>query len=193
MGQGQVWQFERDRPSKDDDPRTPYRVVVSADCRLPLERRWGLTAPIVSTLDVDTPVAVRLQPGDPAKGFIRADELTRTHVPWLTGPVGMITPATLDALAAPCAPRWTCEPATVSNDRKNRSLAVCTFGSAPSQRLLVQRQISNGKATPTKRPRLTRIDQRPGTLLSCDVSHRWYGRDSHLGRVEHYSSIMSAF
>jgi mRNA-degrading endonuclease toxin of MazEF toxin-antitoxin module len=46
------------------------------------------------------PVAVRLQPGDPVKGFIRADELTRTYVPWLTGPVGMITRATLDALAA---------------------------------------------------------------------------------------------
>jgi hypothetical protein len=35
--QGQVWQFERDRPSKENDPRTPYRVVVSADYRLPLE------------------------------------------------------------------------------------------------------------------------------------------------------------
>jgi hypothetical protein len=51
---GQVWQFERDRPSKEDDPRTPYRVVVSADYWLP---------------------------------------------PWLTGPVGMITMVTLDALA----------------------------------------------------------------------------------------------
>jgi hypothetical protein len=34
-------------------PRTPYRVVVSADSRLPPERRWVLTAPIVSTLEVD--------------------------------------------------------------------------------------------------------------------------------------------
>ncbi|MGH3838249.1 MAG: hypothetical protein ACRDSF_21520 [Pseudonocardiaceae bacterium] len=99
MRQGQVWQFERDRPSKDDDPRTPYRLVVSADYRLPPERRWVLTAPIVSTLDVDS-VAVRLQPDDPVKGFIRADEVTRTYVPWLTGPVGMIAEATLDALAA---------------------------------------------------------------------------------------------
>jgi hypothetical protein len=97
--QGQVWQFERDRPAKEDGPRTPYRVVVSADYRLPPERRWVLTAPIVSTLDVDTPVAVRLQPGDPVKGFIRADEVTRTYVPWLTGPVGMTTVATRDALA----------------------------------------------------------------------------------------------
>lgn len=98
MKQGQVWQFERDRPSKENDPRTPYRVVVSADYRLPPERRWVLTAPIVSTLDVDTPVAVRLQPGDPVKGFIRADELTRTYVPWLTGPLGTISAVTLDAL-----------------------------------------------------------------------------------------------
>ncbi|MGH3885319.1 MAG: hypothetical protein ACRDSZ_01920, partial [Pseudonocardiaceae bacterium] len=75
MRQGQVWQFERDRPSKEDDPRTPYGVVVSADYRLPPERRWVLTAPIVSTLDVDTPVAVRLQPDDPVKGFIRADKV----------------------------------------------------------------------------------------------------------------------
>jgi mRNA-degrading endonuclease toxin of MazEF toxin-antitoxin module len=97
--QGQVWQFERDRPAKEDDPRTPYRVVVSADYRLPPERRWVLTAPIVSTLDIDTPVAVRLQPGDPVKGFIRADEVTRTYVRWLSGPVGMITAVTLDALA----------------------------------------------------------------------------------------------
>lgn len=86
MRRGQVWQFERDRPSKDDDPRTAYRVVVSADYRLPPERRWVLTAPIVSTLGVDTPVAVRLQPGDPVKGFIRADEVTRTYVLWLTRP-----------------------------------------------------------------------------------------------------------
>lgn len=100
MRQGQVWQFERDRPAKEDDPRTPYRVVVSADYRLPPERRWVLTAPVVSTLDVDTPVAVRLQPGDPVKGFIRADEVTRTYVPWLTDPLGTITGTTLDALAA---------------------------------------------------------------------------------------------
>lgn len=98
MRRGQIWQFERDRPSQEDDPRTPYRVVVSADYRLPPERRWVLTAPIVSTLDVDTPVAVRLQSGDPVQGFIRADEITRTYVPWLTGPVGKITAVTLDAL-----------------------------------------------------------------------------------------------
>ncbi len=98
MRKGQVWQFERDRPSQEDDPRTLYRVVVSADYRLPPERRWVLTAPIVSTLDVETLVAVRLQPADPVKGFIRADEVTRTYVPWLSGPVGMITVATLDAL-----------------------------------------------------------------------------------------------
>jgi mRNA-degrading endonuclease toxin of MazEF toxin-antitoxin module len=98
--QGQIWHFDRDRPAKEDDPRTPYRVVVSADYRLPSERRWVLTSPIVSALDVDTPVAVRLQPGDPVKGFIRADEVTRTYVPWLTDPVGRITEATLDALAA---------------------------------------------------------------------------------------------
>ncbi len=34
------------------------------------------------------------------QGFIRADEVTRTYVPWLAGPVGMTTVATLDALAA---------------------------------------------------------------------------------------------
>lgn len=100
MRQGQVWNFERDRPAKEDDPRTPYRVVVSADYRLVPERRWVLTAPIVSTLDVDTPVAVRLQQDDPVTGFIRADEVTRTYVPWLAGPIGMITAGTLDALAA---------------------------------------------------------------------------------------------
>jgi hypothetical protein len=53
----------------------------------------------VSTLDVNTPVAVQLQSGDPVKGFIRADKVTRTYVPWLTGPIGMITVATRDALA----------------------------------------------------------------------------------------------
>jgi mRNA-degrading endonuclease toxin of MazEF toxin-antitoxin module len=78
----------------------PYRVIVSADYRLPSERRWVLTAPIVSTLDIDTPVAVRLQSADPVKGFIRVDEITRTYVPWLTNPIGMITPATREALAA---------------------------------------------------------------------------------------------
>lgn len=100
MRQGQVWQFERDRPSKEDDPRTPYRVVISADYRLVPQRRWVLTAPVVSTLDIDTPVAVRLGPGDPVKGWIRADEITRTYVPWLSGPIGTITSDTLSALAA---------------------------------------------------------------------------------------------
>jgi mRNA-degrading endonuclease toxin of MazEF toxin-antitoxin module len=98
--QGEVWRFDRDRPSREDDPRTPYRVVVSADYRLVPERRWVLTAPVVSALDIDTPVAVRLQPDDPVKGWIRTDEINRTYVPWLTGPVGTISTATREALAA---------------------------------------------------------------------------------------------
>lgn len=100
MRQGQVWQFERDRPTKEDDTRTPYRVVVSADYRLPPERRWVLTAPVVSSLDIDTPVAVRLGEGDPVPGWIRADEITRTYVPWLSGPVGTVTDGTREALGA---------------------------------------------------------------------------------------------
>jgi mRNA-degrading endonuclease toxin of MazEF toxin-antitoxin module len=98
--QGQVWRFERDRPSKDDDPRTPYRVVVSADYRLVPERRWVLTAPVVSALDIDTPVAVRLGSDDPVAGWVRADEITRTYVPWLSGPVGTVSAGTLEAVGA---------------------------------------------------------------------------------------------
>jgi hypothetical protein len=49
---------------------------------------------------VDTPVAVRLGPGDPVKGWIRADELHRTYVPWLSGPIGTITAETLETLTA---------------------------------------------------------------------------------------------
>jgi mRNA-degrading endonuclease toxin of MazEF toxin-antitoxin module len=98
--QGQIWIFERDRPSRQDDPRTPYRVIVSADYRLPPERRWVLTAPVVSALDIDTPVAVRLGTDDPAQGWIRADEVSRTYVPWLTDLVGTITATTREALAA---------------------------------------------------------------------------------------------
>jgi mRNA-degrading endonuclease toxin of MazEF toxin-antitoxin module len=97
---GQIWRFERDRPTREGDPRTPYRVIVSADYRIVPERHWVLTAPIVSALDIDTPVAVRLQEGDPTKGWIRADEITRTYVPWLSGPIGAVTADTLDALAA---------------------------------------------------------------------------------------------
>lgn len=100
MRQGQVWRFDRDRPTKENDPRTPYRVIVSADYRLVPERRWVLTAPVVSALDVDTPVAVRLQDGDPVTGWIRADEITRTYTPWLSDPLGTVTPQTLEALAA---------------------------------------------------------------------------------------------
>ena len=100
MRQGEIWRFDRDRPTREDDPRTPYRVVVSADYRLAPARRWVLTAPVVSALDVDTPVAVRLQPEDPVKGWIRADEIMRTFVPWLSGPVGAVTGETLEALAA---------------------------------------------------------------------------------------------
>lgn len=90
--------FERERPSREDDPRTPYRVVVSADYRLVPERRWVLTAPVVSALDIDTPVAVRLHPDDPVEGWIRADEITRSYVPWLSGPVGNLTSDTVEAL-----------------------------------------------------------------------------------------------
>lgn len=30
-------------------------------------------------------------------------------------------------------------------------------------------------------PILASVDQRPDTSLTCDVSHRWYGKDSHQG------------
>jgi mRNA-degrading endonuclease toxin of MazEF toxin-antitoxin module len=98
--QGEVWRFERERPNRENDPRTPFRVVVSADYRLPPERRWVLTAPIVSSLEIDTPVAVRLQSADPTPGWIRADEVSRTYVPWLSGPIGTLTTTTREALAA---------------------------------------------------------------------------------------------
>lgn len=100
MRRGEVWLFERERPGRENDPRTPYRVVISADYRLAPERSWVLTAPVVSALDVDTPVAVRLHPDDPVPGWIRADEITRTYVPWLSGPAGELTGDTLEALAA---------------------------------------------------------------------------------------------
>ena len=100
MRQDQVWQFERDRHTKEDGTRTPYRVVVSADYRLPAERRWVLTAPVVSSLDIDTLVAVRMGEGHPVPGWIRADEISRSHVPWLSGPVGVISDETREALVA---------------------------------------------------------------------------------------------
>ncbi|WP_037078071.1 type II toxin-antitoxin system PemK/MazF family toxin [Pseudonocardia spinosispora] len=100
MKQGEIWLFERERPSRDNDPRTPYRVIVSADYRLPSERKWVLTAPVVANLDIDTPVAVRLSDGDPIAGWVRADQLTNTFAPWLSGPVGTLAAASLDALAA---------------------------------------------------------------------------------------------
>jgi hypothetical protein len=98
--QGEIWVFERDRPTKDNDPRTPYRVVVSADYRLPPERRWVLTAPIVASLDIDTPVAVRLGDADALPGWVRADLITSTYVPWLTGPVAVLSEPAREALAA---------------------------------------------------------------------------------------------
>src|SRR5215470_14501989 len=58
----------------------------------------GPTAPVVSALDIDTPVAVRLGTGDPTQGWIRTDEVNQTYVPWLTELVGTTT--THETLAA---------------------------------------------------------------------------------------------
>ena len=67
---------------------------------IPAPRTALSSAPIIGCLRNADGSHRRLQSGDPVKGFIWADEVTRTYVPWLSGPVGMITAATLDALAA---------------------------------------------------------------------------------------------
>jgi len=41
-------------------------------------------------------------------------------------------------------------------------------------------------------PILALIERRPGTSLTCGVSHTWYGKNSQLGRAIHYSPIMSS-
>jgi len=53
---------------------------------------------MVSALDIDTPVAVRLGTGDPTQGWIRTDEVNQTYVPWPTELVGTTT--THETLAA---------------------------------------------------------------------------------------------
>ncbi|KIA61092.1 hypothetical protein [Nocardia vulneris] len=99
MRRGEVYRFERDRPSLENDPRTPYRVVVSADYRLPDERVRVLTAP-VERLDPQSMVAVRLGNADPVEGWIRVDLLASTYRPWLAGPLGELCVETMESLSS---------------------------------------------------------------------------------------------
>ncbi|MFI9404883.1 hypothetical protein [Nocardia sp. NPDC052316] len=99
MRRGEVYQFERDRPSREDDPRTPYRVIVSADYRLPDERVRVLTAP-VERLDPQSMVAVQLGSADPIVGWVRVDLISSTYRPWLSGPHGELSAETMESVSS---------------------------------------------------------------------------------------------
>jgi hypothetical protein len=94
VNHGDIYTFERERPSRDNDERTPYRVIVTPGYLLPPDENWVMVAPI-EQFDPDRLVAVPLADDDPVQGWIRTDRVTTAYRPWLSGPVGRLTTATI--------------------------------------------------------------------------------------------------
>ncbi len=94
MNRGDLYSFDRDRPSREDDGRTPYRVIVTPGYLLPEGENWVMVAP-VERVDPDRLVAVPLAAADPVPGWIRTDRVTTVYRPWLSGPVGRLTEDTI--------------------------------------------------------------------------------------------------
>lgn len=95
MNHGDVYTFDRERPSREgDDERTAYRVIVTPGYLLPPGENWVMVAP-VERYDPDRLVAVTLSDADPIQGWIRADRVTTVYRPWLSGPVGRLSEKTI--------------------------------------------------------------------------------------------------
>lgn len=93
MNHGDIYTFDRERPSREDDERTPYRVIVTPGYLLGPGENWVMVAPVVR-FDPDRLVAVALDAADPIEGWIRPDRVTTVYRPWLSGPVGRLTDET---------------------------------------------------------------------------------------------------
>lgn len=94
MNHGDVYHFDRKRPSRENDERTQYRVVITPGYLLPETENWVMVAPI-ERFDPDRLVAVALAAADPVEGWIRPDRVTTAYRPWLSGPVGRLTAETI--------------------------------------------------------------------------------------------------
>lgn len=95
MNRGEIWNFDRERPSRgEDDERTPYRVIVTPGYLLPEGENWVTVAPI-ERFDPDRLVAVPLAENDPVEGWIRPDRTMTVYRPWLSGPLGRLTDDTI--------------------------------------------------------------------------------------------------
>jgi hypothetical protein len=99
MKQGEIWEYIQPRPSRADDERTPYRVILSADYVLAAPQRWVLAAPI-DNRDPDVLVSVPLGSGDPIPGWIRLDRIATLYRPWLKGPIGQVETSTVERISA---------------------------------------------------------------------------------------------
>jgi mRNA-degrading endonuclease toxin of MazEF toxin-antitoxin module len=94
VNRGDIYTFDRDRPARDHDERTPYRVIVTPGYQLGPNENWVMVAPI-ERFDPDKLVAVLLSDADPVEGWIRPDRVTTVYRPWLTGPVGRLSDETI--------------------------------------------------------------------------------------------------
>ncbi|WP_282783254.1 MULTISPECIES: type II toxin-antitoxin system PemK/MazF family toxin [unclassified Nocardia] len=94
MNHGDIYTFDRERPSREDDERTPYRVIVTPGYLLGPGENWVMVAP-VERYDPDRLVAVPLADADPIAGWIRTDRVTTVYRPWLSGPVGRLADDTI--------------------------------------------------------------------------------------------------
>lgn len=94
MNRGDIYTFDRERPSRENDERTPYRLIVTPGYLLGPGDNWVMVAPI-ERFDPDKLVTVPLLQEDPVQGWIRPDRVTTVYRPWLSGPVGRLTDETI--------------------------------------------------------------------------------------------------
>lgn len=99
MKQGEVWKYAQTRPAREDDERTPYRLVLTATTNITPDTKWVRVARIEHR-DPQLLKAVRLAAEDPVAGWVRMDQIDTVYVPWLTDdtgeprPIGTCTPDT---------------------------------------------------------------------------------------------------
>ncbi|MFB8003456.1 hypothetical protein [Nocardia sp. NPDC056000] len=85
MKQGGVYRYAQIRPGREDDERTPYRVIVTATDQIAPDTTWVQVAR-VENRDPGLLMAVPFTDADPRTGWIRVDQIDTVYTPWLVGP-----------------------------------------------------------------------------------------------------------
>ncbi|MBL1073602.1 hypothetical protein JK358_04280 [Nocardia sp. 2] len=91
MKQGEFWRYAQQRPARDDDERTPYRIILTATPNLASGKKWVRVARIENR-DPGLLTSVALGDSDPIPGWVRTDQIDTVYVPWLTDDQGQQSP-----------------------------------------------------------------------------------------------------